>query len=425
LPLSFITFGLVWLAVAAGWLAARVELLDFHYATPGVVALVHAWILGCLLPVTFGAVYQLLPVVLGGELASPRLAWTHFALHAIGAPCLVASMIVWRMDFVALAAVPVVAGVILFASNVWRTVGRIRWTHDPVATAFALAAAWLVATVLAGALLALDHVWNFLAISPLAILRAHAHLGLAGFFLTLLQGATFRLVPMFTLSTVQSWRRVWAGLLVTQVGLGVLIPGLIWEKNFLVCLAALTLCVGLALSGWELAATLASRHKRGLVVGLRGFVGGAALFAGAAAGGLTVALAGNLPLAGNPKWAMLYGLVALLGGLVPIILGMLCKIIPFLVWLRVYAPLIGRRPTPPATGLAKPVLERAWLALYGLGLGGLAAGVVGADIFWLHLGAWLLLAGVVVLLVNFGIVLSHLGQARTARPLSKPQPVYS
>jgi hypothetical protein len=104
---------------------------------------------------------------------------------------------------------------------------------------------------------------------------------------------------------------------------------------------------------------------------------------------------------------------------------MLCKIIPFLVWLRVYAPLIGRRPTPPATGLAKPVLEQAWLVLHGLGLGGLAAGVVGADIFWLHLGAWLLLAGVVVLLVNFGIVLSHLGHARTARPLSKPQPAYS
>jgi hypothetical protein len=334
-------------------------------------------------------------------------------------------MIVWRMEFVALAAVPVVAGVILFVINVWRTVGRIRWTHDPVAAAFALAAGWLAATALAGALLALNHIWNFLPLSPLALLRAHAHLGVAGFFLTLLQGATFRLLPMFTLSTVQSWRRVWAGLLTTQVGLIVLIPTLVWEWNALIRLAGLALCAGLTLSGWELAATLAARHKRGLVEGLRGFVGGTVLFAGAAAGGLTLALAGDLPAAGNPKWGMLYGLVALLGGLVPTVLGMLCKIIPFLVWLRVYAPLIGRRPTPPATGLAQPVLERTWLVLHGLGLGGLAAGVGGANDLWLRLGAWLLLAGIGSLLINFGIVLSHLGRSRTSHLLPKPQPVYS
>jgi hypothetical protein len=418
-------FGLAWLAVAAGWLAARVELLGFHYATPGVVALAHAWILGCLLPVTFGAVYQLLPVVLGGELASPRLAWTHFALHAVGAPCLVAAMIVWRMDFVALAAVPVVAGIILFASNVWRTVGGIRWTHDPVATAFALAAGWLVATVLAGAFLALNHLWNFLPPSPLALLRAHAHLGVAGFFLTLLQGAAFRLVPMFTLSTVQSWRRVWVGLLATQVGLTALIPALVGERGVPVCLAATALCAGLGVSGWELAATLAARQKRVLVPGLRGFMGGAAFFACAAAGGLTLAFADDRPAAENPKWAMLYGLVALLGGLLPIVLGMLCKIVPFLVWLRVYAPLIGRQPTPPATGLAKLVLECTWLMLHGLGLGGLVVGIIGANELWLRLGACLLLAGVVALIVNFGIVFSHLGHIRSPRPNPALQPSLS
>jgi hypothetical protein len=411
-PLAFITFGLAWLAIAAGWLAARADLLGYHHAIPGTVALVHAWVLGCLLPVAFGAVYQLLPVVLGIELADLRLAWVHFVLHVIGASCLVLAMTAWRMDLVALAAAPVIAGVLLFAVNVWRTVGRTRWSRDPVALAFALAAGWLAATVCAGTLLAVNKVWYFLPLSPLALLQAHAHLGVIGFFVTLLQGATFRLVPMFTLSAVKNWRRVWAGLLATQAGLIALIPALVWEKDLPLGLSAIAICAGVALSGWELASTLAARNKRGLVAGLRGFVAGAALFVGAAAGGLILALPGNWTGVRSPKWAMLYGLVALLGGLAPMVLGMLCKIVPFLVWLRVYAPLIGRRRTPPATGLATPSLERAWLLLHGIGLGGLAAGVLAGNDLLLRLGAWVFLVGIGSLLINFGIVLSHLWHAR-------------
>jgi hypothetical protein len=329
------------------------------------------------------------------------------------------------MDFIALAAVPVALGSILFASNVWRTVGGLRWTHDAVSAAFALSSGWLVATVFAGALLALNRMWYFLPLSPLALLQTHAHIGVVGFFLTLLQGATFRLVPMFTLSSVKCWRRVWVGLLVTQAGLVGLIPALAWEQPAPIAISALAICSGLAFSGWEMAATLAARNKRGLVPGLRGFVSGAALAGGAATIGLALAFAGARPAFDDPRWAMLYGVVALLGGIVPMVLGMLCKIVPFLVWLRVYAPLIGRRPTPPATGLAQPLLERTWLVLHGLGLGWLAAGVVGANGLWLRLGAWLMLAGITSLLVNFGIVFSHLGHARAPHPQLAQQPALS
>jgi hypothetical protein len=42
LSLAFIAFGLIWLAVGTGWLAARANLLATHHAVPGTVALVHA-----------------------------------------------------------------------------------------------------------------------------------------------------------------------------------------------------------------------------------------------------------------------------------------------------------------------------------------------------------------------------------------------
>jgi hypothetical protein len=212
-----------------------------------------------------------MPAALGVELGSEELAWVHFALHAGGASALVAAMAAWRMEMVAAAALPVGLGALLLAGNVWWTVARARLFRDPVAMAFALAAGWLVATVLAGGLLALNQRWFFLPLSPFALLRAHAHLGIAGFFLTLIQGATFRLVPMFTLATVRSWRRVQAGLLTTQLGLIVLVPALAWEKHILMGIGATLLFAGVALSGWELCVTLASRQKRAIGPGLQGF----------------------------------------------------------------------------------------------------------------------------------------------------------
>jgi hypothetical protein len=425
LPLAFIAFGLIWLAIGTGWLFARTDLLATHHAVPGTVALVHAWVLGFLLPVTFGAIYQLMPIVLGVRLASHRRAWVHFGLQAVGATGVVTAMAAWRMEFVTLAAVPVVLGGFLFADNVWRTVARTRPLRDPVAVAFALAAGWLVLTVLAGALLTVNRRWLFLSLSPLALLRAHAHLGVAGFFLTLLQGASFRLVPMFTLGEVRNWRRVWAGLCAMQAGLLGLVPALAWEWPGLAAVAAAVIFTGLALSGWELAATLAARRKRTLVPGLQGFAGGAAVLGIAAVGGLALALAAGRPVAEEPRWAMLYGLAALLGGLIPMVLGMLCKIVPFLVWLRVYAPRIGRQPTPPATGLSRAVLERIWLGGHGLALAALLAGVATEKESLLRLGAGLLAAAVGAYLTNSWVVFSHLSSPRNLPSDPDPQTALS
>src|ERR1051326_167080 len=91
--------------------------------------------------------------------------------------------------------------------------------RDAVAWSLVLATGWLMLTVLAGLLLAVNRAGHFLPADPLALLRAHAHLGLVGFFLTLLQGVTFRLVPMFTLGDGPNWRRVRGGLWFTQIGL--------------------------------------------------------------------------------------------------------------------------------------------------------------------------------------------------------------
>src|SRR4029450_12488360 len=78
LPLAFIGIGLTALALAATGLAARPQLPLLPHSHPFVVALAHLWLPGFLLSVSMGAMYQLMPVVLGAALRLPlAAAWAH------------------------------------------------------------------------------------------------------------------------------------------------------------------------------------------------------------------------------------------------------------------------------------------------------------------------------------------------------------
>lgn len=408
LPLAFMGLGLAWLAAATAFLAAHAWILGLPNASPPAVALAHAWILGFFATVAFGAVYQLAPVALGTALWSPRRAWWHFGLHAVGAPGMVYAFWRWDMALLGHFGCAVALGAGLFADNVWRTVRRSR-RGGPVAWSLALAAAWLLLTVLAGLVVAANGYWHFIGGDPAALLRAHAHLGLIGFFATLLQGVAFQLVPMFTLGEVRDWRPAKAGLWLSQLGLLGLVPSLAWDSGPAAALFGSAVAAGFACSGWGLWRALAARRKRPLDPGVRAFARGMATLAAAGWIGVTLigtGSRGDLSAAG--PGAMAYGVIAVAGVLLPCVAGMMCKIVPFLTWMRAYGPRVGRGPTPGAGSLAWPVAERWGLALQGAAAIPLAAGAWLASQPLLRAGAWMLALGTLLFLGNMAAVLRHL-----------------
>jgi hypothetical protein len=400
--------GLGWLGVASALTAWQAGVLALVHAAPPVIALTHAWVLGFLVTVAAGALYQLAPVALGTMLWSERLGWWHLGLHAAGVPGMVLAFWHWRPALIGWCGLPVAAGFVLLTVNLWRTVHRAK-SRGPVAASLVLATGWLVATGLAGLLLAANRTWLFWPAPLLPLLRAHAHLGLIGFFLTLLQGVTFRLVPMFTLADVPAWPWVRTGLALTQAGLVVLAPALAFSAPRAGLGGALLVSAGLAASAVALRRTLATRRKRALDPGLTAFVrGGLGLGLAAAAGLLLAWPDGRWGSAPGGPGATFYGVLVLLGGLVPVFTGMLGKIVPFLTWMRAYGPKVGRQPVPSAGALTHPRLEAWGLALQGIALLPLAAGTWRQEAHLLTVGAGLLAAGTVVLLANYAGVLRHL-----------------
>jgi hypothetical protein len=408
LPLAFIVLGLFALGTGLLWLVLDGSLIHLPYLHPRVVACVHLWLPGFLLSAAIGALYQLMPVVLGTPLqAASSALWVHFGAHATGVTAMVIGFFHVRFDWVAAGGGLVAAGAFFLFFTVLTTFMKAS-RRDVAAWSFPLATGWLALTVSAGLALASNRHAPWLPLSAVDLLHAHAHLGLAGFFLTLLQGTTFQLVPMFTMGEPRRGRLAWCGLLATQTGLPVLAAGFALDLPFGAVTGAVILLIGVVCTLSALRATLRTRRRRALEPGLKAFVSGFCLLAIAAAGGVVLLLA-SLDSTAGPKAITAYGIALIAGALSLCILGMLCKIIPFLVWMRAYGPKVGKQTVPLATSLASKRLEAAWFYSHVGAIGILVPGILLSSRALTLLGATFLAGAVGAFLVNVVRILRHLG----------------
>lgn len=440
LPLRFMLTGLVSLLGTVGWLVMRPEVLATYHYNQTVIALTHLLVLGFLASVVMGAMYQLVPVALETKLFSERLAKVQFVLHLVGFVGMVFMFNVWNLKQVGHFGSVMLGGVGLFVFNIGRTLLRApRW--NAVAGAIAAALGWISLTVVVGLSIAaakcsyesttglaavggvralingLRGVAGFMArFDQMSAMHAHAHAGVGGFFLMLIVGVSYRLVPMFTLSEIQSPRR--AGISIILLNLGIAGAGVAillrspWKLAF-----ALVVLAGLAVYGWELRAILRERKRGPLDWGLRTFL---------AALGLLVPLgllALGLSWPGVPLTAFTgqlengYGFLALFGVVTLAILGMLSKILPFLVWFGVYSPHIGRAQLPLLAAMGSERLQAAGFWTFAAGLVVTVWGTVLASPTGVRTGGSLLAISMGLFLLNVSRVLRHFFRPQL-RPLA-------
>ncbi len=416
LPLRFIVLGLVSFVVATVWLAFRPDLLAAYHYGPHVIALTHLVVLGFISSVVMGAVYQLAPVALETRLHSERLARIHFWCHLIGVPGMVAMFWIWDMKQVGHFGTFFGLGVGLFAWNIARTLRRApRW--NAVAYGIASSTGWLMLTTLAGLFLASAKCWPRInPLDPLGGLHAHAHLGVLGCFVILIVAVSYRLVPMFLLSAIQSEHRARWSLHLLNLGVAGLATTIAlkspWKLAF-----AFVVVAGLVVYAIEFTAILRARKRRSLDWGLRSFLSAMGVLGILAVLG-SVLCWPTLPANGfTARLENVYGFLALYGFVGWAVLGMLYKILPFLVWYRAYAAEIGRSQVPVLHEMYSHPLQAVGYWTYAIGLAGTALAMA-AGSEPLARASWLLLvASVGVFLVNAGRILRHL-----VRPPLQPLP---
>jgi hypothetical protein len=124
--------------------------------------------------------------------------------------------------------------------------------------------------------------------------------------------------------------------------------------------------------------------------------------------GTALGLALALDLVSGPRIALAYAIL-LLGGWVSLsIVGMMLKIVPFLVWYRVYSQLVGRRPVPVLAELGWPAAEGLAWALLTAGFLSLTGAMAAGNASWIAASGAMLALGSLSFAAALGRVLSHL-----------------
>jgi len=405
LPLCFVLVGVLSLLVGAGFLLAQPDLLATYHYSPHLIALTHLFVLGFISSIVMGAMYQLVPVTLQVQLYSERLIKFQLGAHVIGFAGMVFAFWNYNMAAVGWFGTLLTLGALLFVFNLVRTLATVKgWNSIKLGIASALF--WLSSTVLAGLLLVATKFWSFSTFMPIAAMHAHAHLGVIGVFVLMIVTVSYKLVPMFTLSELQSERRAWWSVVLLNAGLAAVFAAIL-RQSALKIPSALLLVSSLVLYGVEILAILRARNRRTLDWGMRYFLTAIALLIPLSALAIILCWSGLPVTAFTMQLESVYGVLALLGLVGLAILGMLYKIVPFLVWFHSYSRHIGRAKVPALGEMYSVPLQVAGYWTYVTGLLAVAAATAFSNQMAIRWACALWAVSLLIFAANMARILVH------------------
>lgn len=373
-----------------------------HFFNAELLAVTHLLVLGWITMIIFGALYQLLPVIMEVKLYSELLAKLSFGLLGIGTILLAYAF--WRFSF---GSVMVVAGtllvisVVLFVVNVMRTarssVKKIVERTFIVSSVF-----WLLFTVLAGLTLAINLLHPFLKVSHVELLKLHAHAGLVGWFIQLIIGVSSKLLPMFMVAHHVSTKKLNFAFYSINIGLAAGIISLFIQFQTGVILSVVLVVSGLIAYLLFLADAYKKRIKKQLDIGMKQTALSFAILVIPLFLIFTLVLnieglnTLTLPL------SVAYGSAIVIGFVTSLVMGQTYKTLPFIVWLKVYRGRVGKvvLPLPKDLYSEKAAVAQTWL--FALGFVVLLIGIVSTNKILVLAGGIILFLSVA--LYNFNIL---------------------
>jgi hypothetical protein len=221
----------------------------------------------------------------------------------------------------------------------------------------------------------------------------------------MLMGVSARVYPMFLLAPEPSG---WPGriqLWGLAVGTPVLVTGLLAAPALIAPGAAGLAAAAAGHTAWVIS-MVRGRKRPGLDWGLR--------FVLAAAGflplGTVLGLALAFDLLSGPRVALAYAVLVLGGWASLSIVGMMLKIVPFLVWYRVYSPQLGRVQVPTLAALGWPAAEAAAWVLLTAGVLALALAAAWGRADIIAVSGLVLATGALAFAASLGHALLHLAR---------------
>ncbi len=346
------------------------DINGFHFQ-PKILAITHIATLGWITMSIFGAMFQLVPVVLEVKLYSEKLAEVQFWIFLTGIIGLVSCF--WNFDtgiHLTYSAIALNAAILIFSYNIIITMTKVKkWNI----TGLYLAASifYLITTGIAGLLLSINLGFPFINISHLLYLNLHAHIALVGWVSLVIMGVSFKLIPMFSLSHHYSNKSGVVAFVLINTGLLGLSTVMHYENTtILFYVFAVITALGIFFFLHQMYLIFKNRMRKRADIGILFSKTSYILLGISALFGIAIACT-NISYQMNVT--LIYGYIIIFGFISMIIVGQMYKIMPFLVWYHRYSSKAGREPVPM---LKEMFLEKPAYAGYYIMITALAGAIL-------------------------------------------------
>ena len=344
LALKFLYSALIYLLVAS--ILGLANLLGIYFKPVHS----HLMLAGFVSLTIVGAMYQLVPTILGTELRGKHAAEASFYVLNAGTVLLALSMI--RIVDFWVSSLVYSLGAVLFSLSIFLTISSARLKPSIAVWFFAAAIIYYLVGV----------IYALLSFSGFSMFKIdlHAHLLAAGWIGLTTFGGLYELFPMLSLRKLKSPRFAWVTFFTSNAALLGMIYGFIYSKEVLLVFGSL-----FALSFYALAAnllfTLASKpeSEAELDISVKFFV--VALLLGLL--GITLG-----PLNLFFDFGFQHSHLLLAGWIAVTIIGAEYHIIPMITWMEKYADRLGVEEVPMIADLFSQKIGKLVLILSTIGV---------------------------------------------------------
>ncbi len=310
---------------------------DASFQSMATIGWVHLFLLGFVMMIIFGAMAQLVPVVVEVGHAAVDFFYIIWPMLTVGTILMVAGF-AFSPTLLPYGGIIVLLSMVIFAADLFATLKK--GEHKSIVVSSMKASnIFLLLGILSGFVMALSF-GGVIEIDPIHWLKAHVFAVFGGYVLLTIMGLSMVLLPMFGLShgfnekpMLWAYRFMISG--VSAVMIGSLI-GLGWLET----IGILIVIASVVTYFYQIYLIKKTRARKENDIWVKSLA--FAFFT------LAIALFESIVylLGASESWIMSAGWFLMMGFVGFLISAHLYKIIPFLVWFERYAPLVGKQKVP-------------------------------------------------------------------------------
>jgi len=370
----------------------------FSYAQMNVAGWVHLFLLGFVMMIIFGAMAQLIPVVLESGHAVVDVYYIIFPLLLAGASLMVLGF--WLMPaMLPYGGLLVLVAMIIFAAENIATLKKTTIRTLTVDTV-AWSNGYLLLGILTGFAIALG-LSGDLGINVTLMLKAHVYAVLGGYVMLTIMGLSLILIPMFSLAHGFEETAINRAFKLVIVGVGIVFAGALFAQEWFMYIGYAVNMLGVFFYIWQIyiIAKLTVRKEMDIWAKSMIFAFGTLILSIVL--GLLYFISGKESILHASVWFLLLGFIS------SMITGHLYKIVPFLVWFERFAPLVGKKKVPMLHEMysKEGASMMFWFTASGVVLGGL--GLLFENDILFKGGASFLFAGAIFLFITMQKMLAY------------------